>query len=76
VNKSYPLLGTKVEESGEHLIVGACVYIVCAPYIIHTHYVHLQAHERRDASEGDWMHAVTTAHAGACAACGRHEPSA
>jgi translation elongation factor EF-G len=22
VNKSYPLLGTKVEESGEHLIVG------------------------------------------------------
>ena len=30
VNKSYPLLGTKVEESGEHLIVGVCVWVcVC-----------------------------------------------
>jgi hypothetical protein len=61
VNKSYPLLGTKVEESGEHLIVGACLYIVYAPYITCTlrtstgsrRRLDACCDERRDASEGE-----------------------
>lgn len=38
VNKSYPLLTTRVEESGEHVMLGTGeLYLDCVMYVIYTY---------------------------------------
>ena len=50
VNKSYPLLGTRVEESGEHIILGTGeLYLDCVMHDIRKMYSEIgKENSRRD----------------------------